>query len=327
MRHYLTYMKRVIKDPSRNSEQPSVDPMTMPDYPLYHVTDDVSLATRVQHDDVFWFVTIIQIGDLLLPPSIDARFVVDRKETRESAGRLYDEASPMRGKRCVFLPQESSQYLPWRACHETLAKLQFEKLNGRPGRPLVGPWKSWPQSLQRIRRLSADDAATMDAWGREVGQHPIFISYAWRDGAKLAARLAMLLSQNQYSSWIDHFCMPRRVSRGWATVANPKLESFLERAIGKAACFAAIRTNGWRRPGSWCVKELHWAQIHKTPGWDVEADFPGCLGLDDPIPQSDQDRLARFAGELASIARTSPEQAEPMSATSSADFAYADRRL
>lgn len=307
--HFLTYMRRVLKTPINEEEKPSIDPIRVAVAPAYHTTDDERLAKSIKPGDVFWFVTIIQVGGILLPPSIDAKFVVGSRLKRMDIDGLEDEGSPVGGKKFVFRPQKSSFYLPWCSAVKILEEFEFETAGGGPGAPLpkeIGhedeSWRNWPYRLQRSRKLSKNDALLIEDWADRVRERTAFVSYSWADGAPLAAELAKLVSNLGASVWIDHFCMPRRISRGLAFAPNKKLEGYLESVVSQASGFLAIRTPGWSREGSWCERELGWAIKHKRPGSGITMTFEGQKSRNDVASDQDVLKLASLANQFAEIA-------------------------
>ncbi len=309
-RDWLVYVTPRFS-PSKKSGTASFDPRKTYAAPEFYPTSAPYLWKQIKPGDRVWMLGCPRIAGRTLAPGIDGVLVVkDVHETAHTPAPL-GPASIVSDRRYWFEAGPGSAWFPWMEASDLLSECPLVLKDGSqrflPGRPPEGGehgkgwWNRWGNLLRPGSAISPGAAQKLETHVETLKDRSVFISYAWADGAPLAARLAEILSGRGYAVWLDRFSAPRQMAYGLATVQLETLGPFLTMALDNCTGFAQICTEGARRPArgnipaSWCLHERDEARRRGLAGADIEINF-GKGGQRGPVTPGLDEALQKLAG-------------------------------
>lgn len=310
-RDWLVYVTPKF-NPNTKKSAASFDPRETYASPQFYPTSSSYLWNHIKPGDRVWMLGCPRIAGRTLAPGIDGILVVKKAHEAARTPAPLGPASIVSDRRYWFEAGPGSAWFPWAAASDLLPTCPLVRKDGShrflPGRPPEGGengrgwWNRWGNLLRPGSAISASAAHKIEAHVKVLKNRSVFISYAWADGALLAARLAEILSDKGYAVWLDRFSAPRQMAFGLATVRSEALGPFLAMALDSCGGFAQIRTEGARRkardgsPASWCLHEREEARSRDLPGADITVDFGN--GLKQGPVTADQEKALLVLTDL-----------------------------
>lgn len=249
--HFIHYLKRqvIIRFPQNEADpffaqyQNGIDGF---ERPMYHITRRTTgPATRIGPGSVIWLFSVLRSpwGDL--PPSLDAKFVVDRVEA------LPD-------RRLKFYAARSSVWYPVADATVLLQTLRTVNQNGE-SRLWADASKPIGFYLQSMRQLSNGDRP--EKWASKIILSGYdFISYRIKDGTKAAfLKTKELIEQGNIVFW-DRFCLPRRLAERRELVSDAALDSYLMDKLAGSSKVWGIESKLYHVVNSYAFKEAEAAK-------------------------------------------------------------------
>jgi hypothetical protein len=243
--HFIHYLKREIttciqeqSEPFYATDQHFQDGF---DRPMYHITRRSSgPVRRIKNGSVIWLFSSLKSPWGTLPPSLDAKFVVERIEFLSDG-------------RTKFCSNENSKWFPLTDASKLIDNLKTIDTKGRE-KKLREEKKSLGMHLQSIRELSDPDA--MLQWADRIQASKFdFISYRIKDGTKRAFfKVRTLMEEGKIVFW-DRYSLPRRLVERREIVDNEILNEYLMSQINLSSCVWGIESPKYAETASYSLKE------------------------------------------------------------------------
>lgn len=187
--------------------QPSFNPLRASDRPAFYPTSSRYLWNEVRKDDTIWMIGVTRIGGRLLPPALDGKLVVGNCWRTSEKKMPAGPGSQVSDRSFWFEPGEGSTWYPWLDAADQISKLDLRLKDGAPRRLPQREdgnadgcewWRTWGNLIRAGSKLSDKSGTVLQAHADRALSRTVFISYAWRDGARLAARLAEIFPARRY---------------------------------------------------------------------------------------------------------------------------------
>jgi hypothetical protein len=250
--------------------------------PSYHGTNRRQVYERVAKGDVIWLVGMLVGGAARLPPAIDARILVAKKQVTsgpKDRWRYWLDADPT-----------GSRFFLWGDASALVAKAFTGTTTG-------APWRDRPQALRVARWLDADLSTQLDEHSAALEARPtVFLSYAWREATPLAAVLTRELGARGVGVWWDRWSMPRSVVELQAMM--PELAAQLAKAVAAAKAGVCLVTPRWRTSG-YSQGERAAMKSEGLPVFGENVAFSCTYGLGKELTLKDAARIKDLATVVA----------------------------
>jgi hypothetical protein len=210
--------------------------------PMYHITRRNSgPVTKIKDGSVIWLFSILKSPWGMLPPSLDAKFIVERIEYLSDG-------------RTKFHSTKNSEWYPLFDATKLIDKLKTIDNKGNEKKLRQDNGKSLGLYLQSIRELR--DCNALIEWSNTIMQSKFdFISYRIKDGTKPAFIKAMHLVKNGKIVFWDRYCLPRRLAERREFIDSEVLNEYLMEKLRNSSCVWGIETQKYSEPRSYSLKE------------------------------------------------------------------------
>lgn len=251
-RHFLQYVTREVDMGMGGRDCPVAW-----DRPTCHANRDRRYQGRVAPGDVIWLVSAVRQRGRTLPPSLDARVVVD--DGGGWSPRYV--ASLRRAGRTVYPASLASRWFPIGDDTALFTGLHALTSLGTATPILAAPRGGRTVAMRlalagrRMRELTPESVERLVAWEAVRTRPVVFISYSWCDGGAEMMDLAAALTAAGYHVWLDVAAVPRRVM----DLNAPRIAEELRRGLGEAiasvdlviavetASYGAVGWTKWER--------------------------------------------------------------------------------
>lgn len=209
--------------------------------PTYHITRRNSgPVKKIKKGSVIWLFSSLKSPWGILPPSLDAKFVV------ESVEFLLDG-------RTKFCSNKKSRWFPLLDASPLIDNLKTIDNMGRE-KKLRDDKKPLGLYLQSIRELSDPDP--LIRWSDRIRTAEFnFISYRIKDGTKSAFfKVRNLMEEGEVIFW-DRYSLPRRLVERREIVDNEILNEYLMEQIKLSRRVWGIETPKYAELDSYSLKE------------------------------------------------------------------------
>jgi hypothetical protein len=259
-KHFIHYLTREIKSQLLKDLDKTIDEVNDKsffaedqnskdgfEHPMYHITRRQSgPVTKIEKGSVIWLFSILRSPWGTLPPSLDAKIIVERKEDLSDG-------------RTKFHAGKNSRWFPLYDATSIIHKLKTIDNNGNEKKLWHENQKPLGLYLQSIRQLSGNHELT--DWSNKISHSEFdFISYRIKDGTIYAFQKARSLMLDGKIVFWDRFSLPRRLVERREIVDNNALDDFLLEKIRSCTCFWGIETPGYFEPKRYSQKEAELAK-------------------------------------------------------------------
>lgn len=249
--HFIHYLTREVKSrfPKDPNDKFYAQVQGLKDgfeRPMYHITRaKTGPATRVKAGDIIWLFSVLKSPWGLLPPSLDAKFVVQKIEHLDD-GRIKFHANK---KSRWFSLANASSIINNLKTFDT--KGNEQKLQHNEEKPLG-------LQLESMRQLS--NGNDLIIWSDSIlKQDYHFISYRIIDGTKSAFKKVQSLLLNEEANVVfwDRFSLPRRLAERREIVDDESLDKYLMKNLRSRSCIRVwgIESPKYSAPKSYSLKE------------------------------------------------------------------------
>lgn len=250
--HYIHYLKREVKIrfPKNLNNPFYAEAQNLSDgfeHPKYHITRrNTGPATRIEIGDIIWLFSTLKSPWGVLPPSLDAKFVVSKVQ------KLKDG-------RIKYYANKNSSWFPLSDASELIENLWTLDVNGKSRKLRHDASMPLGFYLQSIRQLKESDKIT--EWSNVVLSSDFeFISYRIIDGSKEAFIKAQnLVAQGKVVFW-DRFSLPRRLAERRELVSSDSLDEYILKYLKRASVVWGIESPKYSVPSSYAQKECSLAK-------------------------------------------------------------------
>ena len=245
--HYIHYLKRNVKIrfPKELDSPFYAEVQDLNDgfeRPKYHITRrSQGPASRIKSGDVIWLFSCLKSPWGTLPPSLDAKFIV------EDIQKLGDS-------RIKYIASQDSIWFPLSDASSLIEGLCTININGASSRLRKNKNKPLGYYLQCIRQLK--ESEQIAKWSKKILSSDYeFISYRIIDGSKEAFLKAQnLVAEGKVVFW-DRFSLPRRLAERREIVSSDALDSYLLKSLKKAKVVWGIESPKYFVTTSYAQKE------------------------------------------------------------------------
>ena len=245
MKHFIHYLRREIMKSDKVAHPSSAkaqNPEDGFDRPMFHTTQRRSgPALKIEPGSMIWLFSSLKSPWGTLPPSLDAKFIVEKIELLSDGEIKYFAA-------------EDSQWFP---LHDATVILKnLKTIDGKSKEREL--WKNHELPLgiylQSIRQLSSS-AELLLYEDYILNSKFDFISYRIKDGTNEAFLITEdLINKGSVVFW-DRYCLPRRLVERRESVDDEKLNEYLMKMISGSAKVHGIETPLYSEKNSYSLKE------------------------------------------------------------------------
>lgn len=251
-KHYIHYLQRNVKirfpkdlnSPFYAELQDLTDGF---EHPKYHVTRrNTGPASRIETGDIIWLFSSLKSPWGTLPPSLDAKFIIDKVQ------KLKDG-------RIKYFANQSSIWFPLSDASRLIENLWTIDANGENRKLRKDQNKPLGFYLQSIRQLKESDQ--INKWASEVLSSAFeFISYRILDGSKEAfLKARSLVAEGKIVFW-DRFSLPRRLAERRELINSDSLDKYILKSLEQALIVWGIESPEYSIPNSYAQKECRLAK-------------------------------------------------------------------
>jgi hypothetical protein len=245
--HYIHYLTRDVKiHLPKNLNNPFyAEVQNLKDgfeRPQYHITRRNSgPTTRIKTGDIIWLFSTLRSPWGILPPSLDAKFVVSK-------------VKKLRDGRIKFYASQKSKWFPLSDASQLIENLWTVDANGKGRKLRLDKNKPLGFYLQSIRQLS--ESKNIIEWSKTILNSDLeFISYRIIDGSKEAfIKAQSLVAEGKVVFW-DRFSLPRRLAERRELVDNRALDKYIFKFLKSASVVWGIESPKYSVPNSYAQKE------------------------------------------------------------------------
>lgn len=248
---YIHYVRRkIVTNYPNDIEDPWYSELQAYDSgfgkPSFHVTRLMSWPTsEIAKGDIIWLVGQLSSPWGKLPPSLDARIVVEYKTIEVAADSM---------KKARFIAGAGSKWLPLWDMSELLKRLcTISRHNER--KTLINPQVSnVGQAFQGIKKIA--EPSLIDEFVTRIETQLFqFISYRVADGTRMAFDWAQsLMLRGQVVFW-DRWSLPRRLAERRELVSDAALDGVLSAKIAESSVVWGIESALYNEVNSYSAKE------------------------------------------------------------------------
>jgi hypothetical protein len=250
MKHFVHYITREIKEWKPEKDSFFIQTQDLDDgfdRPMFHITRRKSGPTsEIKQGSIIWLFSILKSPWGKLPPSLDAKFIVEKVEI------LPD------GK-TKFHASKDSKWFPLFDASIVIQNLYSIDKYGKKNKLWPDVHKPLGIYLQSIRQLSNwnelfiySDFITNSKFE--------FISYRIQDGTKHAFFATQNLIKNGSIIFWDRYNLPRRLVERRELVSDIKLDEYLMKKIESSYRVHGIETPKYSEENSYSLKEAELAK-------------------------------------------------------------------
>ncbi len=253
MNHFIHYLRREIKKYHKvgnfisSEEQNPEDGF---DRPMFHSTQRRSgPALKIEKGSVIWLFSSLKSPWGTLPPSLDAKFIVENIEHLPD-GEIKYYAS------------EDSKWFPLH--NATVILKNLKTIDGKSKERELWKDHGLPLGLymQSIRQL-CNGAELLLYEEHILNSEYDFISYRIKDGTRPAFMITENLIKGGATVFWDRYCLPRRLVERRETANDKKLDEYLVKMISRSSRVFGIESPLYSEKTSYSLKEADLAKSLK----------------------------------------------------------------